>query len=76
MALAGSPPRGRDAAGGRRAVVVVAALGHELRVAHPRELLVEDAVPVAAHDALEQLGGRHARRAARGEELACVWSWG
>ena len=39
-------------------------------MAHLGELLVEDAVPVAAHDALEQVRRRDPGRAAGGEEFA------
>ena len=64
------PPQRRRAAGRRPAIVIIAPFRHQFRMTHFRELLVEDAVPVAAHDALEQVRRRDAGRAARGEELA------
>ena len=66
-----SSPRGRDATRGRRTVVVVAPLRHELRVPHLGQFLVKDAHAVPAHDALQQFRRRHAGRAPRGEEFTC-----
>ena len=62
--------------------VVVAPLRAQFRVSHLRQLLVEVAVAVSRHDALEELRRRYAWGAARGDEFAwgnevsnaCGWS--
>ena len=54
----------------RSALVIVAPFCHEGVHSHLRELLVEDAVAVAAHNPLEELRGRHAGRTTGREEFA------
>ena len=52
-------------------LVPIAPLRLDIRTPHPLELRVEIALAIPEHDALEQLGGRYARRAPSGYEFAC-----
>ena len=66
------PPQRRRATGRRPAVVIIAPFRHQFCMSHFRELLVEDAVTIAANDPLKQLRGRHARRTTGREEFTFI----